>query len=139
MDMRHEAKLSVIKRAACHGNFKNICYTVAKRSLQALCYHLNCGKAFLARCIETSKASPEIIVANESEEFRAYIETNSCESVMQPTWIKLGPLHIKKFSYVYLGNGELYPIFGKVTGLYTLVTGSHRRYVAQIKICETEY
>lgn len=28
--MRHEAKLSVIKRASSHGNFKNICYTIAK-------------------------------------------------------------------------------------------------------------
>lgn len=42
--MRHEAKLSIIKRAASHGNFKNICYTVAKRSQHALCYYLNCGE-----------------------------------------------------------------------------------------------
>lgn len=30
--MRHEAKLQVTKRAARHGNFKNICYTIAKCS-----------------------------------------------------------------------------------------------------------
>ena len=35
--MRHEAKLSVIKRASRHGNFKNICLTIARHSQRALC------------------------------------------------------------------------------------------------------
>ena len=49
--MRHETKLSVIKKAAKHGNFKNVCYTIAKRSQHALCYYLNYGEHFLDSAI----------------------------------------------------------------------------------------
>lgn len=66
--MRHEAKLSVIKRASSHGNFKNICFTVAKRSQHALCYHLNCGKPFLAVSLQVSTMSVEVPSAKESKE-----------------------------------------------------------------------
>lgn len=108
--MRHEAKLSVIKRASSHGNFKNICYTVAKRSQHALCYHLNCGKQFLSRCLEVSNTS---VFTNEAKELCDYIGIQNL-SVQHPKWMKLGPLHLKKFAYVYLGNGEFIQILERL-------------------------
>lgn len=85
--MRHEAKLQVIKRAARHGNFKNICYTIAKRSQHALCYYLNCAESFLYNPIEISKKITEQNHANEPQELQMYIKTSDSpvECVKHPT------------------------------------------------------
>ena len=140
--MRYEAKLSVIKSAASHGNFKNICYTVAKRSLHAFCYYLNCERFFLAVQIEVSNVPPEVQLANESEELRRYFSgINPHFSLRSPNWIKFGPLFLKKFSYVFLGCGDLYPCFGKVIDLYsfTVESTSTSKFVIRIKKCDTLY
>ncbi len=92
--MRHEARLSVIKRASSHGNFKNICFTIAKRSMHALCYHLNCGEIFLYSGIEVSNVSSNILLDKESEELRIYIADHQEVSITHPRWIKMGPLFV---------------------------------------------
>ena len=73
--MRHEAKLSVIKRASRHGNFKNICRTIARHSQRALCYHLNCGEPFLRKGIDIASTFTECPLFNESEEIRRHIDS----------------------------------------------------------------
>lgn len=101
--MHHEAKLCVLKRAARHGNFKNICYTVAKRTQHALCYHLNCGAPFLATYFEISKTFSDVPFANESEEVCAYILSLGLPlptSVVHLNWIKYESLFMKKYAYV---------------------------------------
>ena len=114
--MRHEAKLQTIKRAAKHGNFKNISYTIAKRTQHALCYFLKCGKPFLARPTEISAvssvfASPELLhFINES--------CLTVGTIKRVTWLKHGIHHLKKFAMVYLGSGDLYPQFGKVQDIF---------------------
>ena len=50
--MRYESKLRILKCASRHGNFKNICKTVAKKHQHLLCYYLNNGKSFLQKDIE---------------------------------------------------------------------------------------
>ena len=70
--MRHEAKLNVIKHSAYHGNFKNICYTITKRSLHALCLHLNSRESFLMVNFEVSNVSHEIELDNESTALRNF-------------------------------------------------------------------
>lgn len=45
--MRHEAKLSFVKRSSRRGNFKNILQTVVKHHQLWLCYQLNCEAHFL--------------------------------------------------------------------------------------------
>ena len=70
--MRHEGKLCVIKRAAVHGNFKNISYTIAKRSQHALCYHLNCGQPFLNTSVEVSKTC-SVVPFSEVDDIKSYI------------------------------------------------------------------
>ena len=139
--MRHEAKLSVLKRAARHGNFKNISYTVTKRNQHALCYHLNCGKPFLENVAECSKTFTEIPLVNESMELHAYITSLglTLHSIVHPNWIKSDVLFLKKFAYVYLGNGEMYPKFGKVVDLYTFKSESKLIYAVRIQDCETLY
>lgn len=138
--MRHEAKLCILKRAASHGNFKNICYTVAKRTQHALCYHLNCGVPFLATHVEVSKTSSEVPIASETEEVRLYYHNLSLPlpaSVVHPTWIKYDYQYLKKYAYVYLGNGEIYPCFGKIVDLFIIESKHH--YTLRIQQIETLY
>ena len=123
--MRHEAKLSVLKHAASHGNFKNIAYTVAKQTLHALCYHLNCEAPFLSSCFETSKTFSEVPFADEKEDIRTYfngLNFSIPELIKHPNWIKIYDKQIKKFACVYLGNGEIYPKFGKIVDLFEVPT-----------------
>ncbi len=58
--MRHEAKLSVIKRSSSHGNFKNICYTQTK--FACICYHINCKGPFLTKPWEIASTSTHALV-----------------------------------------------------------------------------
>ena len=68
--MRHEAMLSIIKRAS-HGNFKNVSLTVAKRHQHLLCYHLNCGLSFLARDAEVSTTGYTNDLSSELVDFQS--------------------------------------------------------------------
>lgn len=120
--MRHEAKLSVLKRAAHHGNFKNISLTVAKRHQHLLCYHLNIGRSFLARDTEVSTTGFTNDISSESVEFQRVCPHGE-ETIHHPKWVKYGSLHLKPHVYLYLGSGSLYPIFGKVIDI--LVSGAH--------------
>ena len=120
--MRHEAKLSIIKHASHHGNFKNVSLTVAKRHQHLLCYHLNCGLSFLPRDAEVSTTGYTNDLSSESVDFQSvcpYVEA----TIQHPKWVKYGSLHVKKHVYLYLGSGSLYPIFGKVVDI--LVAGGH--------------
>lgn len=121
--MRHEAKLNVLKRAASHGNFKNICYTVAKKSQHALCYHLNCGEPFLNTSIEASTRFSDVPFENEPTDIQTYFRGLGFpipESVIHPNWIKSDYHHIKKFACVYLENGDMYPSFGKIIDMFMI-------------------
>lgn len=140
--MRHEAKLCILKRAAGHGNFKNICYTVAKRTQHALCYHLNCSEPFLKACLEVSKTFSDVPFSTETEEVQAYFHSLKIpvpESVIHPNWIKFDHLLIKKFACLYLGNGEIYPTFGKIIDLLTIPMEPGPQHVIHMKNFETLY
>lgn len=137
--MRHEAKLCILKRSASHGNFKNICYTVAKRSQHALCYHLNCGEPFLDRNTEVSTTFSEVVFSNEPEDICAYFVSSGVpipETVAHPNWIKFDYFYIKKFACIYLGNGGLYPKFGKIVDIFAL---SKKSFALRIQYFETLY
>ena len=140
--MRYEAKLCVVKHAARHGNFKNICYTVAKRTQHAFCYFLNCGIPFLALDYETSNTFTEVQSSREPEIIRLYIQSLGLslpESIVHPKWVKYEHFHLKKYAYLYLGNGEMYPNFGKIVDLFTLDTNSKTLYIVNLQKCETVY
>ena len=72
--MRYEAKLSVVKRAARHGNFKNICFTVAKRHQHELCYRLNSEDDLLRN--ECNGTSREVsCLQKESKQLQECVQT----------------------------------------------------------------
>ena len=90
----------MIKKAAKHGNFKNVCYTIAKRSQHALCYYLNYGEHFLDSTITVSKTCTEVLLVNESKEMFEHINSlhlNS-QTIVHPTWIKYDFLLLKRFA-----------------------------------------
>ena len=109
----------------------------------ALCYHLNCGEPFLKAYLEVSKTSSESPFSTEKEEVQAYCHTlnniTMPEFITHPNWIKLGHLFIKKFACLYLGNGEIYPKFGKIVDLLTIPMESGPKYVICIQNVETLY
>ena len=141
--MRHEAKLTVIKRASRRGNFKNICWTIARHSQRALCYDLNCYESFLTKGIDIASTFTERPLFNESEEIRRHIDGLRLvvHSVRHLGWIKCDVPYLKRHSYIYLGNGEMYPKFGKsfdilafITDLYT---GDSVYYCILVQMCDT--
>ena len=96
--MRHEAKLYVIKRAASHGNFKNISFTVAKRTQHAFCYHLNSGDPLLDSSINVSRNSSCTSLSDEPADVRQFVENLglSIETLTHPTWIKVNCLSVSQ-------------------------------------------
>ena len=113
--MRHEAKLSVIKRCSRHGNFKNIALTVSKRHQHLLCYHLNVSQPLFGQEISYSKPKLHSGIDEPAELLdylrRAY-DTNS--TVEHYTWIKIGFMHLKINVFLCMGMDILYPEFAKV-------------------------
>ena len=113
--MRHESKLNVIKRAASHGNYKSICYSVVKRYLQSLCYDLNCNRPLLSVTFESSSNLTELSIINEPKELHDYmVKFNEDFEVYQPKWIKFGHLLLKKTAYLYLDKETIILTLGKL-------------------------
>ena len=138
--MRHEAKLHIVKRAASHGNFNNISFTVAKRSGHALCYHLNCGSPFLDTSIEMSNTCSLVPFECEPQEIQLFVRDlglSSVDAISHPTWIKVNCMHIKKYACVYLKEGELYPTYGKIVDIIKVPTLV--KFALRIQTLETQY
>ncbi len=139
--MRHEAKLQTIKRAARHGNFKNISYTIAKRSQHALCYFLKCGYPFLTRPTERPNTSTDIS-ASHTEELLKFINESgllNIKTLKRLTWLKYDVFHLKRYAFVYLRNGDLYPEFGKVQDIVQLGCDDSPTYIVLVENCDTLY
>ena len=89
--MRYESKLRVLKRASRHGNFKNICWTVAKRHQHMLCYYLNSRQPFLQKDIEIGPIEKMTTLASEIDFYKYISETLlvSLEDVVEhPKYIR---------------------------------------------------
>ena len=131
--MRYESKLHVLKRASRHGNFKKICWTVAKRHQHMLCYYLNSRP----KDIEIGPIEKMTTLASETDFYKYISETLlvSLEDVVEhPKYIKYNILHIRKGVCVYLSIGTLYPIFGRVEVLISCQSC----YFLKLQECETE-
>ena len=104
--MRHGSKLSVLKRASSHRNFKNISYTVAKRHQHFLWYNLSSSEPFVELSV-SSNCRTSAPLRMQSSEFQQYIQSQlhqvTDESlVSHPQWFKYGCLHLKPNVYVYM-------------------------------------
>ena len=83
--------------------------------------HLNSRESFSMVKFEVSNVSHEIELDNESTALRNFALTTSVQSMQRPSWVKFGPLFLKKFCYLYHGTSELYPNFCKVVDLFILM------------------
>ena len=139
--MRHEAKLSLFKRASRLGNFKNIALSLAFRHQRLLCYELSTSK-LLDTGIETGPCSEVSVVSSEpqhvQESLRAVIPGVSSEAtISRPAWIKKDGLTFKKNNcYVVMDSDEYNPKFGRVDDI--LVLGGDLC-ILLITHCITEY
>lgn len=115
--MHYESKLRVLKRASRHGNFKNICKTVAKKHQHLLCYYLNNDKLFLQKEVEEGPAESTVTLASDTEFYdfiREKVLVNMDEVVKHPKFDKYEVLHLRRGGCIF---GSLYPMFAKVIDL----------------------
>ena len=120
--MRHEAKLSFIKRASRRGNFKNICLTVAKHHQLWLCYHMSCTPHLIYPTIECSPKANESHLGGEPPHVQSKIIATIPEITLdcvlkRPTWLKYHSNIYKHGSFVLIDRDEMTPTFGKVTDI----------------------
>lgn len=134
--MRYESKLRVLKRASRHGNFKNICKTVAKKHQHLLCYYLNNDKLFLQKEVEEGPAESMVTLASDTEFYdfiREKIFVNMDEVVKHPKFINYEVLHLRRGGCIFMGIGSLYPMFAKVIDLISWQSS----YYLKIQNCNT--
>ena len=120
--MRHEAKLSFIKRASRRGNFKNICLSVAKHHQLWLCYHMNCTPHLIYPTLQCSPKLSESHLRGEplhiQSKILATIPTLTLDCIVKrPTWLKHHSSTYKHGSFVLIERDEMTPTFGKITDI----------------------
>lgn len=96
--MRHEAKLSFIKRASHSSNFKNICLTVLKTHQLWLCYQLECESHLVYPQPQTGPLIMHVDLGAEpqalQDEFHPHVEVSDA-SIVRPTVVENTKLHVQ--------------------------------------------
>ncbi len=133
--MRHEGKLSVVKKASCHGNFKNISLTITKRHQHHLSYLLNSNNTFINR--DKYDCNSKNIVEMESDVLH-YIKQNThisvSSTIFKPKSVKHSSIVYTKGSIILLGKGNLYPQFSEISDLYVIES----QVIIKVKLLETK-
>lgn len=121
--MRHEAKLSLFKKASHLGNFKNIAYTLACRHQRWMCYQL-ASDHMLQSCFECGPGSGAKTIAQQSSQIRSMIQQaipliSDDATVFQPNWVKKNSVnYCNDNCYVIIGTDDTDPIFGHIIDVY---------------------
>lgn len=119
--MRHEAKLSFIRKASRRGNFKNICLTVVKHHQLWLSYSTCCIPHLIYPALEHSPKKSETLLRDEPEYVQSIIlrsVTNSAEcTVVRPDWVKYQTTTYRHGSFVLFCRHEMTPVFGKIVDI----------------------
>ena len=141
--MRHEAKLSFIKRASKRGNFKNMCQTVAKKHQLWLCYQLQCEDHLIYPSVQKSLKCTVEKFCNEPEHVQealkrvcpiAELVDEDC-TVERPAWLKIHNYKFKSGVFVLLKYDEISPQFAKVVEV--IVVGNSV-FVLSLQLYSTE-
>ena len=123
--MRHEAKLSFIKRASRRGNFKNICFTVVKHHQLWLCYNSTCVPHLIYPPLEHSPKKTESLLRDERDHIQtqiAVINNFSADCTLtRPDWVKYHNSVYRHGSYVLMERHEITPVFGKVLDIVVIL------------------
>ena len=123
--MRHEAKLSFIKRVAKSSNKKNVCKSVAKHHQLWLSYQLNCEPHLLYSQPEASPLGASLLLRYEPQHIQSDIirlhpsatpETVACH----PNRIKFQSTTYRQGVFVLLDRDDMDPTFGMVVDLIML-------------------
>ena len=94
----------------------------------------------MTKTTEVAETKNESSLESECPNVRTYVRSLGVSAVpiIHPAWVKFNSFLYKKYAYVYLGNGELYPKFGKIVDLFTFHTDSVHVHV-YIQECDTLY
>ena len=116
--MRHEAKLSFVKRSSRRGNFKNIVSTVVKHHQRWLSYHLHCEGHLLREEPELSTVCEEIDRFTSEHIVHALKcvkpDITNHSPILRHKWLKLRSKVFKHGTFVLLKYDNFSPTFGKV-------------------------
>ena len=120
--MRHESKLSFVKRASKRSNFKNVAKTVANRHQRWQCYKLQMECPFLH---VTFECSPKSVTYNFEEEsgtivqeiLRLFPSIDRQSSIDHPKWVKMHSYTYSKNVFLLLDYDPICPKFGKITDI----------------------
>jgi hypothetical protein len=120
--MRHESKLSFVKRASKRSNFKNVPKAVCERHQRWLCSKLSMGHAFLHVTFECSSKQSTSTFDDESadmvqEILRLFPAVDRELLLIHPDWIKLHSYTYSKSIFLLLHYDPMYPRFGQITDI----------------------
>ena len=111
--MRHEAKLSFIRRSSRRGNFKNIVKTIVKHHQLWLCYQLNCAPTLIHPEPTLSPKATVSPLSAEQEHLRSMIEgavptalSPDC-LLHHPKWLKIQTIVYRLGSFVLLHRDDV--------------------------------
>lgn len=118
--MRHEAKLSFVKRASRRGNFKNVCLTAAKKHQLWQCQQLQ-SENFLHPDTEFSSKSTISSFDEEDEHVQRLLtqlfpDISSC-AIHHHKWVKVQSTKYTNGVFILITHDLISPVFGKVVDI----------------------
>ena len=141
--MRHEAKLSFMKRSSRRGNFKNICKTVARHHQLWLCYQLNFEPNWLHSVPEVSPKGTDSPLRSKpvhmQEDLLQLCPTLQEDDIINyPNWIKLQGSTYNPGAVVLLHWDELTPKFGRILNILQL-SDAYVRFVLLVEVFQAQH
>ena len=123
--MRQESKLSFLKRASHHSNYKNVCKSVSRKHQFWLCYKIQCEKHLLIPSLEMSPNQTSSLLENEADYVitavkRLLPSLNSDAILQHPNWVKIQSSEFCIGVFVMLKYDNMNPLFGKIIDVVTI-------------------
>lgn len=123
--MKHDAKLSFMKRAAKSGNNKNVCKSVAKHHQFWVLYQLSCESHLLYSLPLKIPKGLHLHLCNEPQHVQAEIirlQTSATPEteVFHPNWVNIQSSTYHQGVFVLLNHDDMDPKFGKIVDLIML-------------------
>ena len=123
--MRHESKLSFVKRVSRQSNFKNVCKTVVKKHQFWMCYQLFKDDQLLTPCLTFSpKVRSTLLISEDAciqaECLKIFPNLMMESEIMHPEWVKIQSSLLREGAFVMTLFDIERPLFGGVVDLLRL-------------------